>query len=462
MKLKIMLLFAAMLTLAWSTAMAYSVDDAEGTVVRVYVEWSYAGGQAVSEEDGVILDIPAQRGAWTGSAFAVGKQSEPVQYFVTNKHVVEEISTLQCNFYSLETQEYQGSGTIEGSVTIDGYYLVYENTDSMVSAKCVARSDRADLAVLSPDIPTNKRTASILRPFDAETMSKGDIYALGFPGVADNSVTGEAREKLDSTQVFRSNGVISTFLTHEKTQKGEQFQMTTPINSGNSGGPVVDENGYVLGVSTSGYSNVQNVNMAVTVNEVIRMLDQAEIPYTTVDEFVEMTRGTSPGAAGEVISGEDEDAGEGSGGEAGTEANSILYYVIVGVAVVGVGVFLVLRRSRRQQDDSKKDHLETVTRTLIGEHGALSGQQFTIKEGQTVIGRDSKACQIVFPPDIRGVSHVHCTIIMMNGKVMVKDNGSTYGTWIDNAKLAPNEEVVIHRGHRIYLGSQEQSFILRS
>ena len=469
MKLRKLFYLAMVLSLAWSTAMAYSVDDAEGAVVRVYVEWSHEREQVVDEEEGLIFDILEQSGSWTGSAFAVGELSGPVQYFVTNKHVVEEKSTLQYNVYSLETQEYLDHGTVDDwPVKIDGYYLVYENTDSMVSARCVTKSDRADLAVLSPDIPTSKRTAAILRPFDLETMKKEAIYAMGFPAVADKSVTGEAREKLDSTQVFRSDGVISTFLTHEKTQEGELFQMTTPINGGNSGGPVVDANGYVLGVSTSTYLNVQNVNMAVTVNEVVRMLDQAEIPYTTVEELIGMTEQTPSGENDKMIS-DGEPASNGNektqenSDEDGVEKNDYIIYYVVGSAVVGLVVVLIFLRRIKHKRIKKKWERQTMTRTLICEHGNLLGQRFVLKEGQTVIGRDFKGCQIVFPADTKGISHVHCTVIVTKeGKVKVKDNGSTCGTWIDNMKLVPNEETILHRGHRIYLGSREQSFILRS
>ena len=454
MKLRRLLCLMAVLTLVWSTALAYSVDDAEGTVVRVYVEWTFAGEQIVDEEEGLIFDIPAQGNGGIASAFAVGKQSEPVQYFVTNKHVVKETRELQCDVYSIDTQEYQGSLTVELPVTIDGYYLVYEDIDTMVSAKLVAQSDRADLAVLSPDIPTSKRTPAVLRPFDLESASKEAVYALGFPAVADLSVTGEAREKLDSTQVFRSDGLISAFLTHEKTQEGEQFQMTTPINGGNSGGPVVDANGYVLGVSTAGYDNAQNINIAVTVNEVIRMLDQAEIPYTTVEEFA--------GISGQTPTEENEKTQSASDEGVEEKTDSTVYYVVGGV-VVGFGVVLLLLRRTKHKQTGKKSEVQPVTRTLIGEQGKLAGRQFTLKAGQTVIGRDPKVCQIVFPADTKGISHVHCTVTVTgDGKVTVKDNGSRYGTWLDNTKLAPNEETALHRGHRIYLGSREQSFILRS
>ena len=447
-----------------SSAMAYTVNDAEGTVVRVYVEWSFPGAQIPDEENEVILDIPAQRGSWTGSAFAVGKLSEPVSYFVTNRHVVEESASLQCDLYDMDTKKYIQSTTVDGPVTIDGYYLVYENRDDMVTARCVARSDKVDLAVLSPDIPTNKRTAAILHPFDARTMSKeGRVFALGFPGAADYLVTDEARAALESTQITRTEGLISAFVTAENSAAGgELIQTSAAINSGNSGGPLVDENGYVLGVSTLTVNNAQGIHAAVTVNELIALLDLAEVPYTTVADIT----GVQDEAGGVTQTAEAADSAEPQ-----EHATNIIYYIIVGVVIIAAAGLLWLQnqkgtlkvtRQGKQKGGFRAAQPGKITRTLVGKNGALAGRQFTIAEGQTVIGRDPKVCQIVFPRDVKGVSHAHCTIIIRDGKVMIKDNGSSCGTWMDGVKLVPNQEVPCHRGHQIYLGSREQSFILNS
>lgn len=484
-----------LLCLVSSTALAYSVDDAEGTVVRVYVEWSCEAERVASEEEGLLFDIPAQSGSWVGSAFAVGKPDEPVQYFVTNRHVVEPVATVDVDVYSLTTKEYMDSGSVDDwPVSKITYYLVFENIDTMVTARHVATSDRADLAVLSPDIPTRKRTASILRPFDLNTMKKVNIYALGFPAVADGSLTKEAREKLDSTQVFRSNGVISTFLSHEKTADGEQIQMTTPINGGNSGGPVVDEDGYVLGVSTSKWSSAQNVNMAVTVNEVIRMLDAAEIPYTTVADLspaaaestavAEATPTPAPIAAvTDTPTAQPTVEPTAEPAPQPTDFNWLLVVLgVLGIATVVLATFAFLKKTSGRKPKPAKDPKPSnqarppvsnrpspdrmppqtaVTRTLIGENGALAGMQFILTD-RAVIGRDPHLCQIVFPADTRGVSHAHCTVAISNGVVTVTDNSSRCGTWVDDERLVPGVSVVLHRGHRIYLGSHEQSFVLRS
>lgn len=198
------------------------------------------------------------------------------------------------------------------------------------------------------------------------------------------------------------------------------------------------------------------------------MLDQAEVPYTTVEEFTGIPEQT-PTEESDTIPSEGEtpsDGGEqtqGDPGEGGKEKGDFPLYYVAGGAVIGLGVVIVLLRRGKHKSAGEKPGVQPVTRTLIGEQGALMGRQFTLKAGQTVIGRDPKVCQIVFPADTKGISHAHCTItVTQDGKVTVRDNGSRYGTWLDNTKLAQNEETGFHRGHRIYLGSREQSFILRS
>ena len=54
-----------------------------------------------------------------------------------------------------------------------------------------------------------------------------------------------------------------------------QFQTTAAINAGNSGGPLVNRRGLVVGVNTSGYSPgyLESVAFAIASNEVSNRLD---------------------------------------------------------------------------------------------------------------------------------------------------------------------------------------------
>ncbi|MGA2288490.1 trypsin-like serine protease, partial [Bradyrhizobium sp.] len=62
--------------------------------------------------------------------------------------------------------------------------------------------------------------------------------------------------------------------------------ISAPIQPGNSGGPVVDQSGNVIGVVVSylgshAKSAAQNVNFAIKVNVLTEFLDSHGVPYST-------------------------------------------------------------------------------------------------------------------------------------------------------------------------------------
>ena len=79
-----------------------------------------------------------------------------------------------------------------------------------------------------------------------------------------------------------SNGIISSLL--DKSTKG-CFQMTAPISSGSSGGPVLNSNGEVIGVSFMTLAGGQNLNFAIPVNILKKLIGRsgAARPFTHVD-----------------------------------------------------------------------------------------------------------------------------------------------------------------------------------
>lgn len=67
--------------------------------------------------------------------------------------------------------------------------------------------------------------------------------------------------------------------------------------------------------------------------------------------------------------------------------------------------------------------------------------------------------QFRFPADAGGVSRNHCSVRMTSQGWVVRDEGSAYGTYINQGeKLAPGLDRVLHPGDVIYLGGKEQAF----
>ena len=84
---------------------------------------------------------------------------------------------------------------------------------------------------------------------DSDTVQIGDkVYAVGNPQGLEGSF---------------SDGIISAI---RGGRENKLFQMTAPISQGSSGGPVLNENGEVIGVSVASAASGQNLNFAIPVN----------------------------------------------------------------------------------------------------------------------------------------------------------------------------------------------------
>ena len=99
---------------------------------------------------------------------------------------------------------------------------------------------------------------------------------------------------------------------------------------------------------------------------------------------------------------------------------------------------------------------------IQGVSGALEGKRFLLPAGSPVtIGRDPKQCGVVFPPNTPGVSGKHCAVWVDQGRVYLKDLGSTHGTYLSQgSKLAPGQAMALVPGESFWLGSPQESFVI--
>ncbi|MEI8092699.1 MAG: trypsin-like peptidase domain-containing protein [Spirochaetales bacterium] len=124
-----------------------------------------------------------------------------------------------------------------------------------VPAKVIGWDKNHDVALLKAEVKPDYVFA--FSPI--ETVTPGQrLQALGSPGGLEATVT---------------EGIVSatgrTFLP-----MGEVFQIDVAVNPGNSGGPLVDSSGQVVGVVFAGVSEFQGVNFAIPAPLVQRLLPQ--------------------------------------------------------------------------------------------------------------------------------------------------------------------------------------------
>jgi len=187
----------------------------------------------------------------TGTAFAVSDSG----YLLTNAHVVQGCSKV-------------------------------ELTSAKTSAE-VMQSDRSnDLALLHAILPGN-RYARIGR---AEDFTLGtEVIIFGFP----------------LNGVVASSGNLTTGVVSAVTGIGDDsryFQLTAPIQPGNSGGPVMNEYGEVIGVASAMLDQQkafaatgtipQNVNFAIGPSMIRQFLSANGIPAASLTTWWRFKQGT--------------------------------------------------------------------------------------------------------------------------------------------------------------------------
>jgi predicted component of type VI protein secretion system len=82
--------------------------------------------------------------------------------------------------------------------------------------------------------------------------------------------------------------------------------------------------------------------------------------------------------------------------------------------------------------------------SLVVAHGAHLGKEIPIKGAQFVIGRDPE-CQL--RPASPMISRRHCAVLVRQGKVYLRDFGSTNGTQLNGQRV--EGEVELHHEDRI-------------
>ena len=346
---------------------------------------------------------------WRGTGFFVGEEGEDPEYIVTNSHVVEEF---------ILAGKALGGGTL---------HVLFDQDDE-AEAYLVDYDYEKDIAVLKLEEPTDKRSSLQLREVE-DGMLGDEVYAVGYPLAADMTV--QAVDSFSTDDATVTAGSIGRLLTESGTGR-RLIQTDTAMSGGNSGGPLIDGNGAVLGINTAASNLDQNLFYAVSVGELLPMLDQNNIAYTLY--------------SGSAASG-----------------NTALYIGIGAAAVLVIVVLAVVLGRKKKAPAAEAKAAESlagspVLRSLSPQHGGLVVQLHHQQPVQ--IGRDSATCRLVYQDGTPGVSSHHCQVYYDEREkvFVVTDLNSTYGTFLAGGqRLQPNAPTKLPPRSSFYLGEVDNT-----
>ena len=183
-----------------------------------------------------LIKAESQGGGSTGSGFAY-KKDDKYAYIITNEHV------------------------ISGAKTV----TITNSKGEIYDAKVLGSDTYADIAVLSTDVKNVDKVAEI---GDSSKIELGDtIFTVGSPlgeqyfGTVTKGIISGKNRMVGSSQIIL-----------------EVIQTDAAINEGNSGGPLVNINGEVIGVNSMkiATTSIEGMGFSIPINSVMSYVERLE------------------------------------------------------------------------------------------------------------------------------------------------------------------------------------------
>ena len=172
-----------------------------------------------------------------GSGFFVDR----LGYILTNYHLVE----------SEVDPEYEGFSRL--------YIRLPGQVDEKIPGKVVGYDKVFDLALIKVEVTPEYFFNSAGEP---EIEPGAKVFAIGSPAGLEKTV---------------SSGIVSA-VERRFLQMGDAMQVDVPLNPGNSGGPLTNENGDLVGIVFAGLEQFESINFAIPINWVNKVLPKLYTP----------------------------------------------------------------------------------------------------------------------------------------------------------------------------------------
>jgi S1-C subfamily serine protease len=402
----------------------------------------------------------------------------PLMLFASNGSVLEASKSAIRIITVLNNNKDMASGTAF-CINTDGYFLTNAHvvddarsifavkSSSKYGVKVIKKLDGVDLAILKIDNTGLKPLTFAYR----ENINVTDrVSSIGFPGAADRN-----NDLEELTTVTINSGIIGKLtkidLAINRSHAGTLspvVQHDAAVNHGNSGGPLVNECGQVVGINVQKGINPNRTNAQIVAGDVIQGIFYAidvDIAKKALKDmhisFLETGKICTPGAGASMSESERK------------------YLIIGGILLLLLAIWALvfyLQESKKKNNIDESMLSRLISRKL-GKHEQREEQIGTVKDTvallrpmnanlpvltvnqkEMIVGRSRSAHLHL---DDLQVSGKHLSLSLdTNGEVVVKDLASTNGTYIEGKKLTPHTPYILKRGERLVIGSEDVIYTL--
>lgn len=444
----------------------------------------------------------------------VSYDKKKFNYGTGTAFLVNETTMLTC-YHVIDFEAIKEEAKTLGLTCDDIKYEIVVTKDVTVPCTVKNGSEQDDYAILTLNDKIGGRGVLTLADSSQVTPTQ-TVYALGFPGAISltESLIDSENIPYDKDDVTITEGVVQKTKNLNNTDVIQHGCDTLP---GNSGGPLVDELGRVIGINKWYRTAGQAYNYSTSINEARKVLDSLNIDYRFDGKPIGPDSGsvtqpeTQPETAAPTVAPSTNPTeattiapqpvtGDNDGGKkGGSEDNGLVKMIIiiaiavVVAAIIAVVIALVVSSKKKakppvpqppirstppdygQQMRPPFNNAEGAGETSVltndgaGETTVLGSQTFTmtrkrnnerisINKSEFAIGKERRRVDYCIS-DNNSVSRVHAKIRVRNGRCYIVDLGSTNCTYVNGNRLTPNQEVVLSPGDTIKISDEEFSFI---
>jgi len=381
-----------------------------------------------------IITILGDKSGATGTAFCINSDG----YFLTNAHVVDGAKSV---FAVMSTNKYD--------------------------VEVIKKLDNVDLAILRI---RNTGLDPLTFAYKNNINVTDKVSSIGFPGAADRS---DDIEEL--TTVTINSGIIGKLtkinlsIKNRNAARSPVVQHDAVVNHGNSGGPLVNECGHVVGVNVQKGLSLNRSTAQIVAGDVVQGIFYAidvDIAKKVLNEsrisFLETGAGCTLGGTSMSV-------------------NDRKYFIIAGILLLLLAIWSIIfytQEKKKKNSAIDESALSRLISRKMGKHNHQETPQvnvdnstvqlkpmagnlpvFDITQSESTVGRSRS---VSLHLDDAQVSGKHLTLFLNEqGSVMVKDLGSTNGTYIEGRKLKPNQAYILNKGERLVIGSEDVIYTLR-
>jgi S1-C subfamily serine protease len=247
----------------------------------------WLGATARSEQP--VTSVTQQKTVLTSQAAVVSSIAKNVGQSVVSVNVTGQTAASPYDFFGYggsQTEQSAGTGMI---LTSDGLimtnrHVVPQGTTSVSvtlsdgtvydNVKVVGRtsdSDSLDVAFLQIQDTKGKKLVPV-------SLGDSSKVKVGDPVVAIGNALGQFQNTVTSGIIsgYGRSVQASDSLGTSSENLDNLFQTDAAINEGNSGGPLVDLDGKVIGMNTAIASNSQNIGFAIPINDLAGLVKTVE------------------------------------------------------------------------------------------------------------------------------------------------------------------------------------------